>query len=116
MPKGKTRRRDEARTGTERVLARTRNRLDDGNKGNRRARSPTKAPERKSCWPNELKLSDGGRKSKELGTDATPPFAGATLLGLRRSCVEERRSSQSASGSTCNYVGRHEPDETDDGA
>ena len=27
--------------------------------------------------PNGLKLSDGGKKSKELGTDATPPFAGA---------------------------------------
>ena len=27
--------------------------------------------------PNELKLSDGGRKRKELGADATPPFAGA---------------------------------------
>ena len=27
--------------------------------------------------PNELKLSDGGKKDKELGTDATPPFAGA---------------------------------------
>ena len=27
--------------------------------------------------PNELKLSDGGRESKELDADATPPFAGA---------------------------------------
>ena len=27
--------------------------------------------------PNESKLSDGGRKNKELGTDAPPPFAGA---------------------------------------
>ena len=27
--------------------------------------------------PNESKLSDGGKKGKEFGTDATPPFAGA---------------------------------------
>ena len=27
--------------------------------------------------PNELKGSDGERKGKELGADATPPFAAA---------------------------------------
>ena len=37
-------------------------------------------PEITAKWtqvPNEPKLSDGGKKRRELGTDATPPFAGA---------------------------------------
>ena len=34
-------------------------------------------PHARDSGPNESKLSDGGKKGKELGTDATPPFAAA---------------------------------------
>ena len=34
-------------------------------------------PNARDSGPNGPKLSDGGKKSKELGADATPPFAGA---------------------------------------
>ena len=40
-------------------------------------RSPSKTHRQGSLGPNGPKLSDGGKKSKELGADATPPFAGA---------------------------------------
>ena len=58
------------------MLARSRDRLATGNKGNGNMLT-SEEPVGKVAGPNGPKLSDGGRKSKELGADATPPFAGA---------------------------------------
>ena len=59
-----------------RVLARTRNRLDDGNKGNGDTLALAE-PSGKGCWPNELKLSDSPTEDKTKKTAEQGLFAGA---------------------------------------
>ena len=72
--------------------------------------SPSKTPTARSCWPNELKLSDGGWRRKGRNTEKAPPPASvrwSALLGARRGWEKTDLASEFALAYAVNAANEH---------